>query len=377
MQKFNLKIAKQSRIVIGIFLFAITFPFLLTPGLRELLPEYGFVLPILILTLVIIFIYQFTIGKVILRFSNNRIDIEWRKRFLFDNQSLEPINISNIKSIIIDNDEFLRKIITADSVIEINNIKPVTKEFKSFVITLSEKVRGNNGRVLNSDQFAKEKGIKDYSFYIFIALLAFSVFLISRLWDFITFYSLLLLLLPILGYMNHVRQRVKKLKFLMSHDLNTIEKEKIDLFLSDVKLPDGKIPDDLHDKLFSIFTNGLFDINTTLDRKVLNDFKLNIKITAKYFDKLIDSNFAQMDVEKFANCLIEKTNTEHRVYLINVLIPNYWYFLVEKLYTDSKNGLDKEKLEMLEELIDLIIDLKSHVNDEKLGLTRGHKTLRG
>lgn len=376
MQKFKLRITKKSRITVGILLFSVTLPFLLTPGLRELLPNYGFLLPIFIFTLVIIFIYQFAIGKVILTLSNDRIEIEWIKRFLFDNQRIGPINISDIKAIIIDNDEFLRKIITNDSVVDINNIKPVTNEFKLFVKKLREKVRGNNGRVLNSDQFAKENGFKDYSFYIFIASLGISIFLISRLWDLVSFYSLLLLLLPMFGYINHVRQRVKKIKFLMSHDLNKIEKDKIYLFLSDLKLLDGKIPNNFHNIFISTFTNGLFDINTALDRKVLNDFKLNIKVTTKYFDKLINSNFTHSDVTKFANSLIDKVNSEHRVYLINIMIPNYWYFLVEKLYADSKNDLDNKRLEMLEELIDLITDLKRYVNDEKIGITWGYKTLR-
>lgn len=376
MQKFKLRITKKSRITVGILLFSVILPFLLTPGLRELLPNYGFLLPMFIFTLVIIFIYQFAIGKVILTLSNDRIEIEWIKRYLFDNQRIEPINISDIKAIIIDNDEFLRKIITNDSVVEINNIKPVTNEFKLFVKKLREKVRGNNGRVLNSDQFATENGFKDSSFYIFIASLSISIFLISRLWALISFYSLLLLLLPMFGYINHVRQRVKKIKFLMSHDLNKIEKDKIYLFLSDLKLLDGKIPNNFHDIFISTFTNGLFDINTALDRKVLNDFKLNIKVTTKYFDKLINSNFTHSDVTKFANSLIDKVNSEHRVYLINVMIPNYWYFLVEKLYADSKNDLDNKRLEMLEELIDLITDLKRFVNDEKIGITCGYKTLR-
>jgi hypothetical protein len=376
MQKFKLRITKKSRITVGILLFSVILPFLLTPGLRELLPNYGFLLPMFIFTLVIIFIYQFAIGKVILTLSNDRIEIEWIKRFLFDNQRIGPINISDIKAIIIDNDEFLRKIITNDSVVEINNIKPVTNEFKLFVKKLREKVRGNNGRVLNSDQFATENGFKDSSFYIFIVSLSISIFLISRLWALISFYSLLLLLLPMFGYINHVRQRVKKIKFLMSHDLNKIEKDKIYLFLSDLKLLDGKIPNNFHNIFISTFTNGLFDINTALDRKVLNDFKLNIKVTTKYFDKLINSNFTHSDVTKFANSLIDKVNSEHRVYLINVMIPNYWYFLVEKLYADSKNYLDNKRLEMLEELIDLITDLKRYVNDEKIGITCGYKTLR-
>jgi hypothetical protein len=105
---------------------------------------------------------------------------------------------------------FLRKIISKDRLIVINNGKPIKDDFRIFIQNLIEIVEKNNGQVIDSGQYATEQGLNDLSFKVFIILLAFSIFLISRLWSFIEFYTLFLLLLPLIVYYIHVKLRIRK-----------------------------------------------------------------------------------------------------------------------------------------------------------------------
>ena len=129
---------------------------------------------------------------------------------LFERKDIEPVSISDIKTLVIDEERFLRKIITVDRIIEINNGKSKKNDFHLFLKKLILIVEDNNGRVIDSKQYSSEKGHDDLSYHLTIILLGASLFLISRLWDYIEFYSLFLILFPIFAYWRHINLRIKK-----------------------------------------------------------------------------------------------------------------------------------------------------------------------
>jgi len=347
---------------------------MLSQKIRGFFPEYGLMVPITITICILIFIYQFIFGKLTLKFSNNRLDFEWKKRFLFDHKDIKYINAHEITTIIVDNGVFLRKIITKDGIIEINNTKPVNREFKSLLNKLCQIVKKSNGRVVDSDQFELEKGYRDSSFLIFITLLSFSVFFISRLWQFISFYSLVILLLPIYGYLHHVKIRVRKLRLLFAHNNFKLDEENINSYLVQIDMYNQDLPGDFFDKLLKLNTNGLFDLRISFDRKVYDDFEANIMILSKFYKMMICSNISRREVEKFANCLIEKSSVEHSVYLINVLLPTYWYPIIKKLQQEINTKLDSERSLLITDLLTLIVDIQEDVDDVKHGLTKAKRS---
>jgi hypothetical protein len=167
-------------------------------------------LPISYLMLTIIYSYFFAFGKLTLFHSKNKISFEWIRCFIFYAKEIDAISISEIKTIVIDRGLFLRRIQLNSRTIEINNLKPVTEDFVTFIEALSNSVIENNGQVIDSPQYLKLKGYYDLTFQFTLILFVLSIFLISRLWEIFGAVTLLLLIIPLLAYIIHVRQRIKK-----------------------------------------------------------------------------------------------------------------------------------------------------------------------
>ena len=197
MNEFELLVNRQYRVVIGILVFGVSMPGLLVLARKIDTPNMKILIPLLLLLSLIYLLYKFVSGKLIIRYWNNKLDFKWRRRMLFERKDIEPVSISDIKTLVIDEERFLRKIITVDRIIEINNGKSKKNDFHLFLKKLIEIVEENNGRVIDSKQDSSEKGYDDLSFHLTIMLFAASIFFISRLWVFIEFYSLFLLLFPI------------------------------------------------------------------------------------------------------------------------------------------------------------------------------------
>ncbi len=192
MKQYELKVGRGTRLAVGVLIISIYIfgLFLLTVTNHSYAILFVLVIPL--------FISNILLGtaKMIIKFSNDKIEIDWKKRFLLDKEIIEPINIQDIRILVVDNFKYLRKIITENRIIEINNGKPVEKDFELFVENLIELVETNNGRVINSTQY-----FVDYYKYFYVAVtLAMSIILISTLWRIIDYYSLILLLIPLLVY---------------------------------------------------------------------------------------------------------------------------------------------------------------------------------
>jgi len=210
MNEFELLVNRQYRVVIGILAFGVSMPGLLVLARKIDTPNMKILIPLLLLLLLFYLLYKFVSGKLIIKYWNNKLDFEWRRRILFERKDIEPVSISDIKTLVIDEERFLRKIITVDRIIEINNGKSKKNDFHLFLKKLILIVEDNNGRVIDSKQYSSEKGYDDFSFHLTIMLFAASIFFISRLWDYIEFYSLFLLLFPIFAYWRHINLRIKK-----------------------------------------------------------------------------------------------------------------------------------------------------------------------
>ncbi|MFC0878916.1 hypothetical protein ACE01N_20145 [Saccharicrinis sp. FJH2] len=210
MQRFELTINKTSRLFMGIIIIGISCPGLVILSSKLDNTFQKIIIPISILILLLGFVHQLAFAKLILTVSNDTLSFQWKKRFLFNSKEISPVKILDIKKLVFGKGSTLNKIITRDRVIEINTIKPIKKDFQNFIDYLIKTVINNKGQIMNIDEYATEQGYNDLSFKIFVMLFAFSIFLISRLWGLIEFYSLLLLLIPFFAYVIHVKQRIRK-----------------------------------------------------------------------------------------------------------------------------------------------------------------------
>jgi len=210
MNEYTITVFKPIRIFFTMLVFVISIPVIVFLISRMETLIFKALLPISYLGMTIIFSYFFSFGKLTLFHSKNKISFEWIRCFMFCAKELDSVSISEIKTIVIDKGLFLRRIQLNSRTIEINNIKPVTEDFVKFIEALSKSVIENNGQVIDSPQYLKHKGYYDLTFQFTFVLFIFSIFLLSRLWKMVGAVSLLLLIMPLLAYIIHVRQRIKK-----------------------------------------------------------------------------------------------------------------------------------------------------------------------
>ena len=157
MQKFELTIFRQSRVLFGLFLT----PFALI-GLIILGAELkSFFIGLLLFTFYLLTIYYFVVGHLTITVDNGQLKFNWAKKLIFNYDNIQPININDIKTIVIDNGQLLRKIVTNDRTIKINNAKVQQKDALKFIYELSVLTKENNVREIDSwDEWADKGYIK-------------------------------------------------------------------------------------------------------------------------------------------------------------------------------------------------------------------------
>jgi hypothetical protein len=210
MQRFELTVIRQTRCFFGILLISVSAPLLLYLGANLEMPIQKIIIPIFLLGGLIAILYFTIFRKIVLNYSFDKISIGKIKRFMFDNKEIEPINVNEINTLVVDEGKYLRKIITDDRIVEINNVGSKENEFRLFIDKLSRIVEKNNGRVINSKRYRETKGYNDFSFHLIIIGIGFSLCIIPRVWSLFEFYSLLFLFLPFFAYLIHITQRIKK-----------------------------------------------------------------------------------------------------------------------------------------------------------------------
>jgi hypothetical protein len=208
MQRFELTVIRRTRFSFGILLIALSVTFLLS-FIREL-PIQKTMISIVLFGVLIVVLYFAIFRKIILSYSDDKISVVKMKRFMADNMEIESIDMNEIKALVVDEGKYLKKIITVDKIVEIDNVGSIENEFRQFIEKLSRIVEKNNGRVIDSKEYREIKGYDDFSFHLIIIFIAFSLCMIPRVWSLFEYYSLLFLFLPFCASLFHITQRIRK-----------------------------------------------------------------------------------------------------------------------------------------------------------------------
>ncbi len=83
---------------------------------------------------------------------------KWKKKLIFNCSEIEAIPTKEIKTVVIDQHQLLRKIITSDREINISNGKLLMKDSQKFINLLRSIIRQNDGREIDSWDVWQEKG---------------------------------------------------------------------------------------------------------------------------------------------------------------------------------------------------------------------------
>jgi hypothetical protein len=210
MQKFELTIFRQSRVIIGIFLTPIALIGLLFLGIK-----FNSILLVLLIFAVYLFaLYYFIVGHLKIIVDHEQLKFTWTKKLIFNYDDINPINIADIKTIVIDNGQFLRKIITSDRTIRINNTKVQQEKAAQFIYALSILTKENNVRYIDSWDVMSDKGYIKIAYRINTIVLVLATVLV--LYAIITkgfnprYLFMAMLIIPILLlYGRQMKQKIK------------------------------------------------------------------------------------------------------------------------------------------------------------------------
>ncbi|MDC8102988.1 hypothetical protein ACNFU2_20595 [Chryseobacterium sp. PTM-20240506] len=210
MQEYNITIFKQSRILLSLFLTPIFFVIAIFIGAET----SSFIIPILCFTLILITMYYFASGnlKIIIK-TDNELVFEWKKKFIFNFRSPISIKISDIKTVVLDDDQFLRKIITNVDTIYINNSKIKSKDADKFIDKLKNEVKKYDIRIIDSWDELVEKGYIRLayiinSFVLLVSIIVVIIFTILKGFNPISFSILLLFIPQMLLYSKQMKSKI-------------------------------------------------------------------------------------------------------------------------------------------------------------------------
>lgn len=78
-------------------------------------------------------LYYFSVGHLTVKLNDKVLEFEWNKKNLFNYEEIDPIEINEIETLVIDQNQFLRKIIGHKRTIKINNGKIQKKDSAKFL----------------------------------------------------------------------------------------------------------------------------------------------------------------------------------------------------------------------------------------------------
>jgi hypothetical protein len=184
MEKFEITVFRQSRVLLGLFLTVLAFMgcIILSAELKN--PLVG----LLVFVIFLLIVCYFVVGNLTICIDNEELKFNWRKKLLFNYKDIEPINLSEIKKLVIDNGIFLRKIKTIDKTIRINNAKILYKDAGRLISRLRTLTKVNHVRIIDSWDEWKEKGFIRIAYTInstilVLAFLVVTVFIVFKGFD--------------------------------------------------------------------------------------------------------------------------------------------------------------------------------------------------
>ena len=197
MKSYELTIFNQSRVIVIVFLLPVILLGSLFAGLELMPKSYFWIVSIPIFAGLSGLLYYFAKGDLIVDFDEENLIFNWKKKLFFSYPDIESIPVKEIKTIVVDQNQLLKKIITLDRVLNISNGKLLMKDSQKFINLLVSIINQNEGRIIDSWDVWKEKG------FLRIAYLINSIVLISVLLLVISFIlirgfdSRLLLFMPL------------------------------------------------------------------------------------------------------------------------------------------------------------------------------------
>jgi len=158
MKSYKLTIFNQSRVIAIVFLLPVILLGSLFAGLEFMPKGYFWIVSIPIFAGLSGLIYYFAKGDLIVDFDDETLIFKWKKKLIFNYSAIKAIPAKEIETLVIDQHQLLRKIITSDREINISNGKLLMKDSQKFINLLRSIIIQNDGREIDSWDVWQEKG---------------------------------------------------------------------------------------------------------------------------------------------------------------------------------------------------------------------------
>jgi hypothetical protein len=175
MQKFQLIIFHQIRILVSGVCFVISFPllFICLTAIDSIGMKIIFIVLILFLLIGILFYYS--VGYLNIVTNENKFSFSWNRKLFFNYREIEKISISEITAIVIDNNESLRKIMIGDKEVDLLTANLFKNDSQKFINYLIELSGDQNIPIIDSFDAWKKKGVLRIAYIINSIVLIISV----------------------------------------------------------------------------------------------------------------------------------------------------------------------------------------------------------
>lgn len=218
MKSYKLTIFNQSRVIAIIFLLPVILLGSLSAGLEFMPKSYFWIVSIPMFAGLSGLIYYFAKGDLIVDYDDEILIFKWQKKLIFNYSSIEAIPAKEIKTVVINQQQLLRKIITSDREINISTGNLLKKDSQMFINLLRSIIRENDGREIDSWDVWQEKGYLKWALRINTLVIVSVVGLIIAFgvikgFDKIplaSFFMLIFLFPQMLLYQRHMKQKFKK-----------------------------------------------------------------------------------------------------------------------------------------------------------------------
>ncbi|MEQ8904022.1 hypothetical protein [Ekhidna sp.] len=134
MQEFQLTIFRQSRILLVIF----TMPMMVLSAffsilfLRAIHP-LNWIIGISIIALVGISLFYISIGRLTVKVENQTLKFDWHNKLLFNYKPIEPVQLGDIRTLVINEQTLLKELQTDQRQIPIGTAKLLKKDATEFI----------------------------------------------------------------------------------------------------------------------------------------------------------------------------------------------------------------------------------------------------
>ncbi len=217
MKTFNIIIYKQYRILLSLLIFIILlFPILLLPthidnGLIQLTVTIFGIIGLIVL------LRYFSVGRLFVTREDNKLKFKWDRKLIFKYREIPTTELSDIKSIVLDNQgQILRKILTDNKEITLGHGNP-NKWFKSdsqdFIRFLTTEIK--DLEIKDSWDIWAEKGYLKWALRIntailILGILIVTVFIILKGFDSRHLLMLIFILPQLILYQIKMKTKMKK-----------------------------------------------------------------------------------------------------------------------------------------------------------------------